>query len=144
MIPIIYSTRDLNPLFKNPLLTYFIISIIKPIDGTYSYKTSGYITNHANFIVYNSRLTTIGRLIKIETDYLNLDKDYTLEELYNAIYKESIDTTANKVYKEIFNIYKAIKAYNTAKTNTRNPIIDIDLNNLLINGSKINILESTG
>ena len=139
--PIVYSTRDSNPLFKNPLLTYFIISIIKPIESTYSYRTSGYIANHANFIIYNSRLTTIGRLRKIETDYLTLDKEYTLEELYNEIYKESIDTITNKVYKEIFNIYKAVKAYNTAKTNTRNPIIDIDLNNLIINSSKVNILD---
>jgi hypothetical protein len=138
-IPIIYSTLDINPLFKNPLLTYLITLIISPTSNTYNYKTSGFIANHANFLVYNSRLTTIAKLRKVETEYLDSDIPYKLEELYNSIYRESIDLKASKVYLEIYNIYKATKAYNSAKTSIKNPIIDISLTELLINNELIRI-----
>ena len=138
-MPIIYSTLDINPLFKNPLLTYLITLIISPTSNTYNYKTSGFIANRANYLVYNSRLTTIAKLRKVETEYLDSDMPYKLEELYNTIYRESIDLKASKVYLEIYNIYKATKAYNSAKTSIKNPIIDLSLTELLINNELIKI-----
>ena len=137
--PITYSTLEKNPLFKNPLLTYAILKFIKPIDRTYNYRSSGFIANRANYLVYSSRLTTIARLRKLELENKDKNISYKLEDLYDIIYSETISPLSNKVYKEIFNIATATKTYNTSKTNTLNPIIDLTLDTLYINNQLVDI-----
>ena len=100
-----FSTLNIeNPRFKNPLLTYFILRIINPIENSYNYSSSGYIASLSSRLLYNSRLTTIARLNKVEQDFITKKIPFSLDNLFISIYNSTIFLEYNKIYKELYMI----------------------------------------
>ena len=125
-IPIKFSTLKEYTLFKNPIIVFFILNTINPID--YTYRREDYIANLASKIIYNSRLFFISKLNKLEEGDTTIDLDTYYKE-YSYKYLKS---NSRNYFAEIIAIRRYCLKISKDQLSKNRPILEVDLDSILV------------
>jgi hypothetical protein len=132
--PINYTTLG-TKYFKNPLLTYLVL---RNYDYNSNPKDSKRWAELGALLVYISRLALIAVVTLDARLAIKANKpEINLEARFNHYYKETLDFSTDKVYKELYRIYINIRRYNYTRKSTNNLITEIDKDRFIIKDTTI-------